>query len=679
MNLPTPLPPELSLARFAANIWTTEATNARIDLAGFAPKAPLSERLAWAKSKGLEIALVLARFSSNMQHSTDAQVRDNLTWAAQHGFYVPPEFVCVDEGGSGRKVRREGLNKAKQILKEKLATTLIVFKVSRLFRSAYRGFQFFQEEVVDEGRRGVSISQGIDTADHKTWKQLMYMHGIMDEMLLTTIAEHVYSGIKDMFLKGYVTGALPVGYYGKELPDAPRTNQDKVRKAPAVNREVAKLIVQHYEWIRDGMSIKEGWRRWVAANGPRDPRSTLDHMHYRAYRRMLSNPRYRGLWAFGRKQTVWSNKSDYAKQVERPESDVKIVQCEELRIVSDELFFAVQKRLAYKKGWGGPKKGGPKTLADLVVRYFYCAACKERFYQAAGGGRAMHCKRGQICPCKLTIQRQRAVDAVCTALQQKLLADAQLLEDILVRTADVGDEARAELANRRNSLNAKIQSVENRINFLIEMAGESAVGDRDSMKAKVKAAQAEKAELESRLASVVRTLSGTAVPITAEVVREAISHLQQLLEDGASGKLGEDLVHRAAAVFGELVGGKVWGHYIPRPGRKRGYVRGEFTPDLLTPTQAAVGAGMSLEPRKADAILVWLRPVPQIDQHAETAHRLIDIEGLSFRDAEKVMKDRGFNFNSGKLWQFYARYYETIGQPMPKRPYNNGRPAKPRE
>jgi hypothetical protein len=76
---------------------------------------------------------------------------------------------------------------------------------------------------------------------------------------------------------------------------------------------------------------------------------------------------------------------------------------------------------------------------------------------------------------------------------------------------------------------------------------------------------------------------------------------------------------------------------------------------------------------------VWLRPVPQQDQHAETVHQLIDIEGRSYREAEKVLKDRGFNFNSGKMWQFYDRYYQMIGQPKPKRPYNNGRPPKPRK
>ena len=34
----------------------------------------------------------------------------------------------------------------------------------------------------------------------------------MDEMLITAIADHVYSGLKGLFLQGYVTGALPIGY-----------------------------------------------------------------------------------------------------------------------------------------------------------------------------------------------------------------------------------------------------------------------------------------------------------------------------------------------------------------------------------------------------------------------------------------------------------------------------------
>ncbi|MHC4407060.1 MAG: hypothetical protein ACYTG0_46195, partial [Planctomycetota bacterium] len=54
----------------------------------------------------------------------------------------------------------------------------------------------------------------------------------------------------------------------------PPTKRGRPRTAPEVDPEVAARIRQHFQWIRDGMSIREGWRRWLAAGGPCDPRST---------------------------------------------------------------------------------------------------------------------------------------------------------------------------------------------------------------------------------------------------------------------------------------------------------------------------------------------------------------------------------------------------------------------
>lgn len=172
------------------DVWLATAQQQGFDLSGFDPASPLEARLAWAKSRTLEIATAEARYSTRIQHSTGDQVIDAVRYAVAHKMYLAPELVCVDEGVSGRKVRRDGLNRVKLILERKLATVLLVYKVSRLFRVAYRGFQFFQEQVVDEGLRAISISQGIDTSDTKTWKQLAYLHGIMDEMLLSTITDH---------------------------------------------------------------------------------------------------------------------------------------------------------------------------------------------------------------------------------------------------------------------------------------------------------------------------------------------------------------------------------------------------------------------------------------------------------------------------------------------------------
>ena len=75
-------------------------------------------------------------------------------------------------------------------------------------------------------------------------------------------------------------------------------------------------------------------------------------------------------------------------------------------------------------------------------------------------------------------------------------------------------------------------------------------------------------------------------------------------------------------------------------------------------------------------VSVWLREPPLRDQLAPSVHQLIDIEGQSYRSAAKVLQAAGYNVDSGVVWQIYRRYYEMIGEPVPKRPYNNGRKRK---
>ena len=207
--------------------WTDAAAKSQIDLSEFNPNASLRERLNWAMRVGLLVGAILARYSSKLQHSTAAQVRENVHYAARNGIYVPPEFVCVDEAVTGRKLRRDGLDRMKLILQHKLAHVLLVFKVSRLFRVAYRGFQFFQEEIVEAGLRAISVSQGIDTADEKSWKVLAYVHGIMDEMFITTVADHVRAELGNLFQNGFVVGPLCVGYKAEEVKGGCPTNTGK--------------------------------------------------------------------------------------------------------------------------------------------------------------------------------------------------------------------------------------------------------------------------------------------------------------------------------------------------------------------------------------------------------------------------------------------------------------------
>lgn len=74
-----------------------------------------------------------------------------------------PELISVDEGVKGKRTRRAGLDRTKTILGQRLARVLLVYKASRLFRQAGKGYQFINEE----GLRAVIVSQGIDTNDRK--------------------------------------------------------------------------------------------------------------------------------------------------------------------------------------------------------------------------------------------------------------------------------------------------------------------------------------------------------------------------------------------------------------------------------------------------------------------------------------------------------------------------------
>ena len=390
-GLPTKGAVPKNIARPLQDIWCEEAARFGVDLSQYEPRAPLGQRIAWAKQLGLQVGSAYSRFSTKLQKSTEDQLRACMVHAARSGIYIPVELLCIDEGVKGRRVRRDGLDRLRTILDKRLADVMLVFKASRLFRQAYKGYQFVLEEVVERGLRAISVSQNIDTADNRTWKLQLGLHGLIDDAFLEATADHVRLGLEGLFAQGYVTGALTVGYRRKELPDATPTNRGLPRTVPDVDPDATPIILRAFEDVHDGMPLAEAWRRYRATGGPYDPRSTLGYMSKQAFRRMLSNPRLIGVWSFGTKRNEWSAKRDYARQVARPEQDVIVRRCEELRIVPDELFFAVQERLATQKSGRRPQQDKESKLYKEVTGVFHCATCRRRMHRCGSKGLHMSC------------------------------------------------------------------------------------------------------------------------------------------------------------------------------------------------------------------------------------------------------------------------------------------------
>jgi DNA invertase Pin-like site-specific DNA recombinase len=651
--------------------WIEAARRAGRELTGFDPAAPLEQRIAWAYGAGLLIATIYTRFSTKHQNSTADQVRACVLYAAAHGMYVPPELICADEGVKGRKVRRDGLDRLKSILEAKQATVLLVYKLSRLFRQAHMGFLLVQQEVVDEGLRAVSVSQGIDTADEKSWKAQLQLHGLLDDLLVDAIADHVREGLIGLFKNGYVTGALSVGFRAVEVPGAPPTKLGRPRTMPQVDPEVAELILQHYLWVRDGMSLAEGLRRWRAAGGPCAPQATTGQMTYHAYRRMLTNVRYTGRWEFGRKRGRWLTKKDYLVQVPQPDDAVQVVQCEELRIIDDDLFWAVCKKVkARETGARPPRAVKAVRLEHILTDLFGCSDCQHRFYPTGNKSMWMKCTRPE-CQAPVCVKQADAVAAVCESLAGLLAADENLVKQVVEAAGRLNARGDDEVDAERAKLAQRIQILSRRIEDLTAMAGQGSEEDRAEMMLKVRSVQVERAAEKSALAKLERATPVR--PVTESEIRQTLADFGKLLRDAGAGELGPDAVYKCAAVVRRLVNGRVWVHADRRPSRKRCTVRGVFTPNLLGAVAEAVGfsAPSAASTSTPATVEVWLRRPPKLDALAPEVRRLYEDEVLGFQEIGARL-----GISSGNAWLSYKRYYEMAGLPMPPRRPLNYRPRK---
>ena len=183
--------------------------------------------------------------------------------------------------------------------------------------------------------------------------------------------------------------------------------------------------------------------------------------------------------------------------------------------------------------------------------------------------------------------------------------------------------------------------------------------------AKVRSAQLERATKQTERAQLKAILASESTVISPVQVQAVLSDLASLLEDGAAGKLGNDVIYRAAEAFRQLVSGRIMVQVQIRPGRKRTTVVGTFVPQLSKVTDMRLESPRPAIATATEEVSVWLRQPPRVDALAPRVHQLIDVENRSFRDAAKVLQVEGHKINSGVVYQIYARYYEMIGKPMP--------------
>lgn len=603
------------------------------------------------------------------------QIRTCKSFATRQEIDVDPQNVFADRAERGCKRRRPGFESLMSALDRDEIDVVIIMATSRLARKVYKALQFVEEEIVERGIRCVFVAQGIDTADESAWRLHLQFYAMMDENAAAMGAAHIQAAHQGMLLDGLVWGTLAFGYRAVPI-DGRLTRRGSPRSKVAIDPVQSRWVVRIFEWCIDGIPIAQIVRLLDDQAAPAPPKSGNQRWSRQAVLLLLRNSRYRGLWEYGSTKSVWLSKKDYGRQIPR-DKPLLSKQFEELRIVSDDVWFAAQKQMDKICKWRGTRKSkGVAKNHNVLSGLLYCAkhGTPLRASGASGGYYSCSkCKSSSSPDLFTSVRRDLCQRLVCERIAKLLVADDDLINRVVavcqseVKRRQLPDPAELErLARQIKSLTAKID-------FLIE-AGADTDEDRYENMQKLRDIRAKRADLRSK--EVGLQYAGKQkikVPTPAEVVALA-GELGAILQNAARG--GTEEARACARQIIEIAtGGKIEMHQMGERRAQRGWLRGVFQCDVvMTVAGRHVGAGS--DPAGSPlSIVIDFRESTPAEQIADQVKELYD-RGLLIKEiAEQIGCSR--NLVTKALATWFARQGEQAPDGRSRRATLNRKHRKP--
>jgi hypothetical protein len=275
------------------------------------------------------------------------------------------------------------------------------------------------------------------------------------------------------------------------------------------------------------------------------------------------------------------------------------------------------------------------------------------------------CEPGQV-------RRDLAVQAVCRALGSLVLADEELVADV-VKAARELDAQSGSLAVERDKVEKEVTGLRRKIAVVVDVADVQDDDAASNLREKLRSLRAELNQKLARLAQLKEALERPRACISPEQVRARLRDMASLLDPATWGGLSSDQAYEAADLFRRLVGGHITVKFTPRAGRKRTLAEGTFVPGVRGIVRGRLGVPcVSGDEAESGPVTVALREPPRVDRQAEEARRLYEDEKVGFREIGRLL-----GCGSGNACLAYRRCYEMWGLPVP--PARSGRGGRPRK
>lgn len=357
---------------------------------------------------------------SDEEKSVTRQIQHAKLYAAKKGWTVPDELIFVDDGISGAEfVKRPGFIRLMNALKPRPAFHfLIMSEESRLGREQIET-AYALKQIMDAGVRVFFYLEDRErTLDSALDKMMLSLTGFASEVEREKAKQRTYDAMLRKAKAGHVTGGKVYGYDNHEVLSA---EGHRVHVLRVVNPKEAELVRQIFDMYAGGLGFTRIAKR-LNEEGVPAPRHSPHGWAPTAVREILHRPLYKG-------EIVWNQlekivRGGTKKRRQRDEKDWIRLDAPELRIITPEVWNAVQARVSKTKGVGRApfRDQDSKYLLTGMAR---CAHC--------GGpmtivGQDYHRRKGRFYGCSYYKTRG---SSIC---KNSLLVEQEFLDQIVLKS-----------------------------------------------------------------------------------------------------------------------------------------------------------------------------------------------------------------------------------------------------
>lgn len=331
----------------------------------------------------MSVAAAYARQSGGTgqrETSIEDQFRRCKEVAQREHLTLETRLLFSDDAITGKA---EGIAKRKEYrrlidaVEARECSVVIADEISRLTRDLQEGARLMKY-VDDLGVRFIT-HDGIDT-NQTGWKPLWMVKLMAATMEVESTAERVVRGMVGQLGRGYQIAQTPYGY--RAAPDVAQSGKVLGTKW-SIDEVEAQVIRQMYKWRHEGVSFG-GIAALLQKAGVQPPgklrKRPQAYWRQATVQRMMGNRVYRGVF-------VWNGSSFTKAKARKRRRQVREVpfEREDLRIVSDEVWFACNAKRDGEAQERRPRGGGKNVLAGLLR----CGDCQV--LMSIGSTKGMHC------------------------------------------------------------------------------------------------------------------------------------------------------------------------------------------------------------------------------------------------------------------------------------------------